>query len=73
MDHLCDDPRVHVVLLPRNHKQAEQIRETNPEWFEHGRVTIPARAMDGLNLLWHSDLVISGGGTIYSLRNNLTP
>ncbi|MCZ7636132.1 MAG: DUF354 domain-containing protein [Verrucomicrobia bacterium] len=25
---------------------------------------IPARALDGLNLLWHSDLVVSGGGTM---------
>jgi predicted glycosyltransferase len=25
---------------------------------------IPKRAVDGLNLLWHSDLVVSGGGTM---------
>ena len=27
-------------------------------------MVIPARAVDGLNLLWHSDLVVSGGGTM---------
>ncbi|HEY2645664.1 MAG TPA: DUF354 domain-containing protein, partial [Candidatus Acidoferrales bacterium] len=25
---------------------------------------IPQQVMDGLNLIWHSDLVISGGGTM---------
>jgi hypothetical protein len=25
---------------------------------------IPAQVVDGLNLIWHSDLVISGGGTM---------
>ena len=25
---------------------------------------IPKAAVDGLNLLWHSDLVVSGGGTM---------
>jgi predicted glycosyltransferase len=27
-------------------------------------VIIPKEAVDGLNLLWHSDLVVSGGGTM---------
>jgi predicted glycosyltransferase len=27
-------------------------------------VIIPDRVVDGLNLVWHSDLVISGGGTM---------
>jgi predicted glycosyltransferase len=32
--------------------------------FAGGRIIIPAGAVDGLNLIWHSDLVISGGGTM---------
>jgi predicted glycosyltransferase len=27
-------------------------------------MTIPPHVVDGLNLIWHSDLVISGGGTM---------
>jgi len=27
-------------------------------------VVIPDKVVDGLNLLWHSDLVVSGGGTM---------
>jgi predicted glycosyltransferase len=29
-----------------------------------GRVSVLSRAVDGLQLLWHSDLVVSGGGTM---------
>jgi predicted glycosyltransferase len=53
-----------IVLLPRNEKQGSQLKEHNPTWFANGRVIIPKRALNGLNLLWHSDLVVSGGGTM---------
>lgn len=29
-----------------------------------GKMIIPERALDGLNLLWFSDLAVSGGGTM---------
>ena len=51
-----------IVLLPRNQKQADHLKGKSPEWFARGRVVIPKAAIDGLNLLWHSDLVVSGGG-----------
>src|SRR5208282_5545597 len=35
-----------------------------PQWFKDSRVVIPREAVDGLNLLWYSDLVVSGGGTM---------
>jgi len=53
-----------IVLLPRNAKQGRAIRQENPEWFTDSRVTIPINALNGMNLLWHSDLVVSGGGTM---------
>ena len=34
------------------------------ELFESAKMLIPASAVDGPNLVWHSDLVISGGGTM---------
>jgi predicted glycosyltransferase len=53
-----------MVMLPRNDSQARTIRERWPHLCEEGRVIIPAHVIDGLNLIWHSDLVISGGGTM---------
>ena len=53
-----------VVLLPRNHRQADQLAQHYPEWFGLGKVVVPCHAVDGMNLIWHSDLVVSGGGTM---------
>ena len=55
---------VKVVLLPRNKKQEIAIRSQWGEMFSTGRIVVPPRAVDGLNLIWHSELVISGGGTM---------
>jgi len=55
---------VTIVLLPRNSKQADLLRERWKPGFQDGRIVIPESAVDGLNLLWHSDLVVSGGGTM---------
>jgi predicted glycosyltransferase len=55
---------VQVVLLPRNKNQEADIRANWPQWFADSKVIIPREAVDGLNLLWHSDLVVSGGGTM---------
>jgi len=57
-------PEVKAVLLPRNKAQELHIRANWPKWFEGGKVIVPKQAVDGLNLLWHSDLVVSGGGTM---------
>jgi uncharacterized protein len=64
MQRVCRTARVKVVLVPRNQKQASYLRRQWPEWFKDSRVVIPQGAVDGLNLLWHSDLVVSGGGTM---------
>jgi len=55
---------VKVVLLPRNDKQAVQLRNQWPSLFSSQKLRIPQQVVDGLNLIWHSDLVISGGGTM---------
>ena len=57
-------PGVRIVLLPRNKAQAEAIRRQAPAWFADGKTVIPGRAIDGLNLIWFSDFVVSGGGTM---------
>jgi uncharacterized protein len=58
------DPAVKVILLPRNDKQAGTLRRDWAAMFTSGKMIIPEYAVDGLNLIWHSDLVISGGGTM---------
>jgi predicted glycosyltransferase len=53
-----------IVLLPRSSEQAEGIRRKWSELLTTRKMIIPDHVVDGLNLMWHSDLVISGGGTM---------
>jgi predicted glycosyltransferase len=56
---------VRMIILPRNEKtQRELVYQTWPKWCAERRIIIPDRVVDGLNLVWHSDFVISGGGTM---------
>lgn len=57
-------PGVKTVLLPRNPRQQETLRERYPHWFAGPNLVVPQGVVDGLNLIWHSDLVVSGGGTM---------
>jgi len=59
-----DMPEVRTVLLPRNKSQEALIRSHWPEWFARGKTIVPSHAVNGMNLLWYSDLVVSGGGTM---------
>lgn len=61
---LAKQPQVRVVILPRSAKQNEQIRKGWADLISSGRVVIPEHPVNGLNLIWFSDLVISGGGTM---------
>jgi len=64
LDFLGDKPNVKLVVLPRNEKQAITVKKRWPELARTGKLRIPEQVVDGLNLIWHSDLVISGGGTM---------
>ncbi|HEX3716437.1 MAG TPA: DUF354 domain-containing protein [Verrucomicrobiae bacterium] len=64
MDRASRTSGVRIVMLPRNKNQARHLQNTKPEWFADRRTIIPAKAVDGLDLIWHSDLVVSGGGTM---------
>lgn len=55
---------VQVVLLPRNAAQLDLLKAQWPTWFGCGRVVVPQGPVDGLSLIWLSDLVVSGGGTM---------
>jgi uncharacterized protein len=64
MEKLIRNPQVRVILLPRNKSQQIELAKSKPEWFSEGKIVIPSKAIDGLNLIWNSDLVVSGGGTM---------
>jgi predicted glycosyltransferase len=57
--------RVQMVVLPRNEKeQGDLIRSKWAIWCNERKIVIPPKVVHGLNLIWHSDLVVSGGGTM---------
>ena len=63
-DLLSHQSQTRVILVPRTPKQGAEIRQRWPQLFERGQVSIPEHVVDGLDLIWTSDLVISGGGTM---------
>jgi len=64
LDRFIADPRARVILLPRNKRQDEQLRAEWGQGIQSRKVVIPEHVEDGMNLIWNSDLVISGGGTM---------
>jgi len=56
--------RVKIVLLPRNQSQDALLRNQFPALFASGKAMVPTHAVNGLNLIWYSDVVVSGGGTM---------
>lgn len=64
MDWLASSNNVVTILLPRTESQRKEIRKKWSDLFSSGRMIVPPKAIDGLNLMWSSDLVISGGGTM---------
>ena len=59
LQYLLSRPEVYVVLLLRVARQAEELAEKSA-----ANLLIPRGAVDGPNLIYHSDLVISAGGTM---------
>lgn len=64
MERLLADERTRVVLLPRNQRQKADLATRFAQAIAARKVIVPAHAVDGLHLVWLSDLVVSGGGTM---------
>lgn len=64
VQYLTTNNSVKTIILPRDKKQKESILIQFKKYFEVGSLIIPTDVVDGLNLMWNSDLVISGGGTM---------
>ena len=58
------NPEARIILLPRNKRQEAELRSAWTEALASGKLLIPDHVEDGMNLIWNSDLVISGGGTM---------
>jgi uncharacterized protein len=52
------------VIVPRNHRQQESIEQKYRETIKRGNIILPEKVYDGLLMIWYSDLVVSGGGTM---------
>jgi predicted glycosyltransferase len=61
---LSAQPHVTLVVVPRTDRQRHDLRARYPSLVRHGALRLLEHAVDGLDLIWHSDLVISGGGTM---------
>jgi uncharacterized protein len=61
---LTKRPDISVVLVPRNEKQSQALRTKWSKAIGGGKIIVPEHVVDGLNLIWFSDLVVSGGGTM---------
>jgi hypothetical protein len=57
--YLAQQPDVKILLLPRSESQANHFRE-----FHLNNLVIPSRILNGLNLVYYSDMVISAGGSM---------
>ena len=62
---LGEKDNLRMVILPRNEvKQTAWVKHNWADWCNSKKIVFPDHVVDGLNLIWHSDLVISGGGTM---------
>lgn len=65
VEFLGGTPDVRMVILPRNEvTQRDLVYRTWPGWCEERKIIVPDKAVNGLDLIWYSDLVVSGGGTM---------
>jgi predicted glycosyltransferase len=64
IDYLSGFDNVQLVITPRTNDQKSEVLSKWAKYFQSGKFLIPEFAVNGLNLIWHSDLVISGGGTM---------
>ncbi len=64
VNYFTERENIQIILLPRNERQAAKLRNTWGDWISSRKILIPEHAVNGLNLVWLSDLVVSGGGTM---------
>ena len=64
IDYLGQKEKTRMILVPRSELQTVYIKEKWPELISNEKIIIPQKVYNGLDLIWCSDIVISGGGTM---------
>jgi len=64
MNHIIRTSNTKIIIMPRTEKQRHEIQTTWAESVRNSQIIMPEQVVDGLNLIWHSDIVISAGGTM---------
>jgi uncharacterized protein len=64
IDFLAEKGNVSMIILPRYPKQIDELKTLHKELVTKCLIIIPEKVYDGLNLIWFSDFVVSGGGTM---------
>ncbi len=64
MDFLCSKSQTKLFIVPRTKDQEEYIKDKYYSYITDNKIIIPEKVVNGLDLIWYSDLVISGGGTM---------
>ncbi len=62
LNYLIKKKTIKIIILTRRKKEKDRIYEFIGN--TNGKLLIPSQVINGLNLIYHSDLVISGGGTM---------
>jgi predicted glycosyltransferase len=62
--YLGENPQVTIVFLPRTEQQGFELKQKYSPLFDERKALIPPVVVNGPDLIWHSDLVVSGGGTM---------
>ena len=58
--HCANEPNAHVLIINRTQRETELFASM----LSRENVHVLKEPVDGLQLLWHSDVVVSGGGTM---------
>ncbi|MCX5814206.1 MAG: DUF354 domain-containing protein [Proteobacteria bacterium] len=59
LEHVAKKPDTYVIFLPRVEEQKEIAKR-----LDYPNIFVPNHALDGPNLLYHADFVVSGGGSM---------
>ncbi len=65
LKHLAEQPNITLIVIPRGESQRhffKDLRQKSNKWND--RLIIPEKAIDTLSLLYQSDLMLGGGGTM---------
>lgn len=64
MNKIINCENTQAIILPRDKKQKKMVYNKYRQYFDNEKLKIPELVVDALSLMWYSDIVISGGGTM---------